>query len=62
MEELELHHFLSLFRAITESEEVLGCRGLFEYGEPRTAKKIYLFLDFPEKNTIECVSTLPFFL
>lgn len=39
MEKMELHHFLSLFRVITESE-VIGCRELIEYGEPRTAKKI----------------------
>lgn len=36
---MELHHFLGLFRVITESE-VVGCRELIEYDEPITAKKI----------------------
>lgn len=34
-----LHHFLGLFRVITESE-VVGCRELIEYDEPRTVKRI----------------------
>lgn len=34
-----MHHFLGLFRVITESE-VIGYRELIEYDKPRIAKKI----------------------
>ena len=34
-----LHHFLGLFRVITESE-VIGCRELIEYDKARAVKKI----------------------
>lgn len=34
-----MHHFLGLIRAITETE-VVGCRELIKYDEPRTAEEI----------------------
>ena len=51
-----LHHFLGLFRVITESE-VVGCRELIEYDKPRVVKKIPV-LSFSAKEH----STLPCFL
>lgn len=50
-----LHHFLGLFRVITESE-IAGRRELIEYDKPRVVKKIPV-LRFSGKEH----STLPFF-
>lgn len=36
--EMELRHFLGLFR-VTTGSEVVGCREFIEYDEPRTAKR-----------------------